>query len=346
MSSIEERLARDIAAVTGGVVMTESDLQEAREVLDVRIDGRRRRNRRLYAAAAAAVVVVAGGVTALALDHGDGKAAGPAGSDDRSPSLSVADEKWLTGEALTQGDLVGVWRVDNGEVALRFTADGLFSYDNTGSLFTDFADQTASGAYTVDGSVITLVTSTSKKTGCANAQVRLHASMPEPGKARVVLDPDDTSDCSPVGNGQQALEQILPTMPDYASMASDAAATEIGWGPLTDATRLSGLYFDSENHLLELQQDMSAKNTARGRYYVVVAGNEVVDQGTWEGGRRVLTLTSAAESADCGAGDELVLGDLLIDSVSDGLRGTVTKNTCGVAWPAGAWIHVPDSLDH
>ena len=65
MSSIEERLARDIAAVTGGVVVTESDLRNAREAIDDRIDsGHQRRRNGIVAAAAAAVLVVALGVTA------------------------------------------------------------------------------------------------------------------------------------------------------------------------------------------------------------------------------------------------------------------------------------------
>ena len=44
MSTIEERLARDIAAVTGGVVVTESDLRDARDAVDERIDSRRQRD--------------------------------------------------------------------------------------------------------------------------------------------------------------------------------------------------------------------------------------------------------------------------------------------------------------
>jgi hypothetical protein len=346
MSSIEERLARDIAAVTGGVVMTESQLQEAQELLDRRIVGRRRSRRRYGAVvAAAAVLVVAGTVAAIALDSGDGKAAGPAGSGDPSPTLGTADEKWLAGDALTQDGLEGVWRVDNGGVALRFMANGLFSYDDPGALFTDFADQDAFGAYTVDDSVITLINSTTSKPDCANARVRLHASTPGTGKVRIVLDPDDTSLCSPVGNGQQALEQILPTMPDYATMASEAAK-EKGWVPLTDATTLGGLYFDGEDHLLELDEDSSNGNTARGRYFVATSVDQVVDQGTWEAGSGELTLTSSSESRECGAGDRLVLHNILVDPMSDGIRGTVVKDTCGVGWPVGAWIHVPDTLVH
>lgn len=346
MSNIEKRLARDIAAVTGGITMTEQEIDDAREVLGEYIEVRRRRNTRRYAAAVAAVLVIASGVVALALNHGDGRAAGPAKRSDHQSTLNEADQRWLNGEAVTQRAVVGVWRVDNGEVALRFMANGLFSYSDTGSLFTDFASQDAFGAYSVEDGVITLINSTASKPDCAAARVRLHASTPETGKVHIVLDPDDASLCSPVGNGQQALEQIQPTMPDYATMAADAA-DEKGWPQLTDATSLGGLYFDSTNHLLELDQDMTGPNdSARGRYYVVAAVDDVVDQGTWEAGSGELTLTSSAESARCGAGDELVLADLLADTVSDGFRGTVTKSSCDVVQASGVWIHVPDSLIH
>jgi hypothetical protein len=76
MSSIEERLARDIAAVTGGVVVTESDVWDAREEVDERIDSRRRRGRRnkvlTSVAVAAAVVAVVGGVAVLDRDDTGG----------------------------------------------------------------------------------------------------------------------------------------------------------------------------------------------------------------------------------------------------------------------------------
>jgi hypothetical protein len=55
MSTIEERLARDIAAVMGGVVVTESDLRNAREAVEDRIEGRRKRGRRRTVAAVAAL---------------------------------------------------------------------------------------------------------------------------------------------------------------------------------------------------------------------------------------------------------------------------------------------------
>ena len=60
MSTIEERLSRDIEAVTGEIVVTESDLRDARADVEDRIEGERQRDRRrgVVAAAAAAAVVV------------------------------------------------------------------------------------------------------------------------------------------------------------------------------------------------------------------------------------------------------------------------------------------------
>ena len=60
MSTIEERLSRDIEAVTGGIVVTDSELRDARVAVEDRIEGGRQRDRRrgLVAAAAAAAVVV------------------------------------------------------------------------------------------------------------------------------------------------------------------------------------------------------------------------------------------------------------------------------------------------
>ena len=86
MSSIEERLIADIAAVTGGVVVTESDLRDAHESMHDRIESKRKQDRRrsLIGAAAAAVVAIAVGATVLqALD--DDKAAPPTPTLTTSP---------------------------------------------------------------------------------------------------------------------------------------------------------------------------------------------------------------------------------------------------------------------
>ena len=344
MSSIEEQLARDIAAVTGGVVMTGSDLEEAREVLDLHIEHRQRRSRRLYAAAAAAALVVAGGVTALAL-NGDEKAAGPVKPPDQMRPLLDQDVQYLTGAPLTADVLEGVWRVDNGEVALRFDANGRFWYDDGGALFSNGGNQDVLGTYTVEDSLITLTTSRSAEADCIDAKARLNASVPGAGNVRLVLAYDDPVACSPVGYGQQALEQVLPAMPDYASWAAKDSLSEKGWEPLRNPTDLRGLYF-SGTHLLELDQDFTGPNrTARGRYSLIAGTGDVVDEGRWSAGAGELTLTSSAESASCSEGDELLLSDVLANDPGwQVFRGTVTKNTCGSPWPTGSWIHVPDSV--
>ena len=81
MSSIEERLMRDIAAVTGGVVVTDSDLREASNAVHESIEGYRRRNHRrtVAVAAAAAVALVAAGVTTYLLMSDDSATTQPVG---------------------------------------------------------------------------------------------------------------------------------------------------------------------------------------------------------------------------------------------------------------------------
>lgn len=325
--------------------MTEPDLEEAREVLDQRIEGRRRRSRRLYAAAAAAVLVVAGGVAALGLDDGDGKAAGPAGSGDKVRPLLDVDQQYLTGEPVTQDVLEGVWRVDNGEVSVRFAGNGQFWYDDTGKLFSSRNDQDVFGTYTVDEGMITLITSRSAEADCIDAPVRLHASVPSPGDVRLVLAYNAPVDCSPVGYGQKALEQVLPAKPDFVDYATEGSLTEKGWKPLGNGQGFRGLYF-SGTRLLELDRDATGPNgTAQGRYSMVGETGQVVDQGTWTAGPGELTLTSSAESAECSAGDELVLADVLATPPGASIfRGTVAKNTCGGPWPTGTWVRVIDSL--
>ncbi|HSV40309.1 MAG TPA: hypothetical protein VLI04_16225 [Nocardioidaceae bacterium] len=76
MSSIEERLQRDIAAVTRAVVVSDSDLRDARDSVEDRIDSRQRRNgRRTAMAVAAAVIIPIVGVVALQTLGGDDKTA-------------------------------------------------------------------------------------------------------------------------------------------------------------------------------------------------------------------------------------------------------------------------------
>ena len=132
MSSIEERLARDIAAVTGGVVVTESDLRNARDAVDERIDSR---------AAARPPSYLSSPQPRRRGDPRPGRRRAPDTRRRRRDGTTRepgADEPadlrrdFLTGSAPTPELLEGVWRVDNGTVLLRFTADGAIQFDDEG----------------------------------------------------------------------------------------------------------------------------------------------------------------------------------------------------------------------
>ena len=343
MSSIEERLARDIAAVTEGVVMTEADLHEAREELDQRIDRRGQRNRGRYiAVAAAAMILVVGGVTAWRVIDDPSAAPDPAGPV--LPEMNASDRAWLTGDVVTEGLLEGVWRVDNGVVAVQFAADGTYRYDSSGNLFSDGNPPDATGTWTARGDLITLSNVSSDQAGCAGEQVRLWASTPKPGLVRLVGVPSDDPLCTPVGFGQQALEKVLPTNPDMTAFAAEIAR-EKGWDPLTDGSILDGIFFSGEGHLLELHADMtSAADGERGRYAVVSGKGDVVDRGEWQADTGRFILTSTTESPTCEAGDRLVLS--AVEYGASGtltFRGTTSRNDCGGAWTPASWIRIPDA---
>ena len=135
MSSIEERLVRDIAAVTGGVLVTEPDLKDAREELDERIDSRRQHDRRraVIAAAAAAIVIIVVGVAAFlsaAATTGRHRPCqpGPTTSDPRGglPHRERTDPRPAPRES---------GGVDNGTMVMRFSPPDVISFDNGGQLF-------------------------------------------------------------------------------------------------------------------------------------------------------------------------------------------------------------------
>ena len=347
MSSVEERLARDIAAVTGGVVMTRAELQEAREALEERIDTRRRARHRSLGIAAAAVVLVAGGVAAYVASDGDPKGVGPAekGTEERTRTMGDADREFLVGTPATVADLAGVWRLDNAARAYQFSDDLTVRFHDSGKLFSDAA---STGTYEVDteNQRVTITTVRSDNAACVGTTTTFWASVPNPGNVRMVVTDvsNESPGCATVGFGQQILEGLSPTQTFGAGFAAELAK-EKGWKPLT-GTNLEGLFSDGEGRLLELDLDSPGPGgNGSGRYFVVDATNEVVDQGTWSAGDAELVLTSSAESAECKAGDRLVLSgveqhpDVLTD-----FRGTVTQNTCGGDWISPAWAAVPSLL--
>lgn len=318
--SIEELLARDIAAVTKGVVVTELDLQRSRDEVRERIGSthRRGRVRRIAVAAAAAVALVAVGATVFqALD------------DDAS--IQPADP----GEVIIQGGptralLEGIWRLDNGEVAVKFGKDGTVRFDERGQLF---SAPITTGTYLIDGDLITVTTTADEQPGCVGTTFAMRASFPTPGLLR--FSPTDTpGTCSPLPSGSGDLEQVLPT---GSTMAGLVFSTDLDYQPVSDATLLHGVWLsEGGGHVLEVAPD--------GAYYVADSSAELVDVGRWSLRGAELTLTSSARSTACRDGARLVLRS--VEWVDPGLgtsafRGTTEQNACGGAWTPAAWILIP-----
>ena len=330
MSSIEERLARDIAAVTGGVVVTDSDLQEARSAVNERIEGQHRRDRRrTFAVAAAAVVVIAAAaVTAVELTD-DNTAVRPAGP---APTVNNSDAKFLTGSAPSLGLVHGVWRVDNGGVTVNFLASGTVRFDLQGTLY---SAPTMVGNYTIDGDVINVTITDARQAGCAGQTFSMRASLPKAGVMRFVSLQELSNGCTLTLPPRGTWEQALPT--NNKDMANLAYGASPDWQPLSGETSLYGVFLASGGgNLLELDRD--------GTYYVAAGtSDEPIDQGQWSLHRSTLTLTSSNRSTACSNGDKLTFSSL--ETVNLGtpfFRGTVEQNTCHAAWTPTEWIQIPN----
>lgn len=331
MSSIEDRLQRDITAVTGGVVVTESDLRDAREAIDERIESRRQRGRRtVLEAAAAAVLILVLGVAAFQTLGGDDETAPPA---DPAPTTSDPEADFLTGRAPTPDLLQGVWRVDNGTLAMRFAAPNSISFDDSGRLFHNPGVQ---GTYAIAGDLIT-VSVDGGTAGCGGQQFAMRASLPEspvgPGAMRLVHTRPGTGNCVSDQGEKWIMEQVLPASP---TMAELVFSTEAGWQPLVGMSALYGVWLaEGGGHVLEIEPG--------GSYYVADESGEPVDRGRWSlRGGSDLTLTSSARSARCSEGDRLVLG--AVEQVNPGtraVRSTMQENTCGAPWVPAAWVLIP-----
>jgi hypothetical protein len=326
MSSVEERLVRDIAAVTGGVVVTDSDLRDARDAVEERIASRRQSGRRMMiAAAAAAVLVIVLGATAFLTLGGDDQSAPPV-HPGPTPSDSQAD--FLIGSAPTPDLLQGVWRLDNGGVAMRFTPPNAVSFDDGGQLF---HNPGVRGSYVITGDLIT-VTVDGGPAGCGGQSFAMRASLPGPGALRLVHTRPGTGNCARTQDERWVMEQVLPTS---SPMAELVLSNERGWQPLVGKDSLYGVWLaEGGGHILEIDPG--------GAYYLVDESG-AIDRGQWSlRGGSELTLTTSADSALCRVGDRLVLGDVeQVDPGTRVLRSTVRENTCGAAWAPAAWILVP-----
>jgi hypothetical protein len=325
MSSIEERLMLDIAAVTKGVVVTERDLLDAQRAVDERVDSRRGDHRRTIAVVAAAAVVVAGvGVGAFQVFGGEEQEVTPAGS---GPSVDIYAD-FLVGEAPTPENLNGFWRLDNGVTMVRFQTDGTVQFSDQGTVI---SDPVTMGTYTIDGDTIAVTTTAAPR--CASSDFTVRATLPEPGLANVVLTDPQFGTCGTVAT-TIALEKVLPAKGYLADLLGPDVR---GWQPVTNKSVLYGDWMaEGGGYLLEMAPD--------GSYYVADESTETVDQGAWTWGDSGLTLTSSADSALCRSGDRYVLGGVeQVDLGTSVLRGTVEENTCDGGWTPDRWIQIPDA---
>jgi hypothetical protein len=356
MSSIEERLARDIEAITAGVVVTESDLRDAREAVAERIDSRRQRGRtRILVAAAVAAVV---GVAALQTLGGDDDSAPPA---DPGPTTEGDPHAlFLTGNAPTPELINGVWQgrmvtlqlgdaVGSGAALMLFEEDGTMRSDSSGTLF---SDPDLTGTYEVKDDVIT-VTMDGGPAECIGEQFAVRASLPADGEMRFVHTGPAVDGCSPAQDERWVLDQVLPTNNEH--LGELEVPEEGDWQSLTESASLYGDWVADRTdpagdggHVLEIAPNGS---------YTVAAGfglgddsndvgtivDPVVDRGRWtfDSAASRLDLVSAGDSPTCDQGDRLVLVGLQQpDDWSSSMRSTVQQDDCGGAWASVGWIRL------
>ena len=338
MSPIEERLVRDIAAVTRGVVVNESDLRDARDTIEQRIGGRQQRDRRrmIAVAAAAAVVLAIGGVATIQALGGDEETAPPAGPP--VPTDDTVEVEAPAGTAPTISTLKGIWRVDNGTTLIRFGVDGAVRFDPAGALWSDPLD---TGSYAIEGKQITITTAGDKIPACRGAETVLSAAHTGEGSMEMVYDSGTDTACSPLPGTSWVMEQVLPTrfvgFLGLRLTAGEVRAME----PPTDQSLLPGDWVaQGGGHLLELAAD--------GTYYVAGAGADVVDQGRWtlDLGTSELRLVSSEESVLCEAGDALVLTGVRYLGLgpTSVFGGSVAQNPCDAKWTPEYWWVLPNDL--
>jgi hypothetical protein len=325
VSTIEERLSRDIEAVTGGIVVTDSELRDARGAVEDRIEGGRQRDRRrgLVAAAAAAAVVV--GVATWQGLSGDDASPSPAPA---GPSIAPSDEDqaFLTGDAPTTENLPGVWRLDNSHWLFMFTSDGGFRYDETGRLS---AHPRAYGTYAVDGDTIS-VDVEGGSAACAGKAITLRAVVTPNGPLHVLPEGSDPSSCGAPFGAQWVLEPVLP-----AGYYSELQTIPSGnWPPPAGYSDVQGTWYDpTGGYLVELRDD--------GTYSTITGTTELTDRGTWTADPSLtrLSLVSGADSPTCREGDRFILDNLRVKDFGRlNLEGDLGRNDCDVAWNGEGWV--------
>lgn len=324
MTSIEELLARDVAAVTGGVDMTQAELEQARDEVEQRIEVSRRGSRRRVTLAVAATAAVVAGVGAVAL------AADPAGEADSAPAGGPESDdpyaSFLLGEAPTEEAIQGVWRVDNGMTLVRFHGDDEVAFDTRGQITT--AEIT--GTYTLEGDQVVVALDDGARPGCTG-EVAFRAAVPNAGEMRMVVTEPAPLACGFEQDGRWVLEHMLPTRPGYIGFGP---ADDDVTGPLREAV-LPGFW-------MVVGGGYGLQLTPGNTYYVLGGDGESIELGQWWLERGDLVLES---ESSC----RVVLGDVEhMNPGTDMIRGTITEHRCEMPWVSGdsgstmEWFQVPD----
>jgi hypothetical protein len=332
MSTVEERLTRDIAAVTGGVVVTESDMKDALDgVVDrVEIGRRRSRRRAVVGLAAAAVVIPIVGVAIAQSTSHDGTAP-PVGPPTPAPTIRETADQWLIGSPPTQDLVQGLWREDNGHLSIRFSSSGTVQIDEFGRLL---GSPEFEGTYEISGDVISIAVD-GGAVGCQGARFAMRASLPEPGAMRFVPTASGTGKCTFSQIGVWGTwEQALPAGKTFRGLRF---GDELAWQSWPDRDALFGMWAAvGGGYVLEID--------GGGSYFVADESGETIDRGRWLYRPSQLTLTSSARSVDCRRGDRALVDHLEYVDPGAGtvaMRWTLKTNTCDGAWAARRWFQIP-----
>lgn len=325
MNTIEEQLTRDFEVVTGQMVVTDSELTQARTAIGERLQVSREgaRRRRLALGVVAAVVLP---VCTVAVVRAVGEMKSAAAPVSR-PTDPTAEDLFLAGGPPTTEALSGVWRVDNGTMLVWFSGTDEVALDNRGRLF---ADPLMKGTYAIEGDEVT-VSVVSGSADCIGKRFAIRVALPDDETARVVPARAPAGDCSSPMGMRESMERLLPTSEGLQGIV----AGKKHWEPVPAADDLHAVWMaQGGGYLLELDPE--------GTYYVADATGRF-DRGEWSVRGSRLTLASSAESTACSSGDELVWGDLqwrFRDMTT--IRATARTNTCAAPWAAvEAWIEVP-----
>jgi len=329
MSSIEERLARDIADVTKGVIVTQPELLEARSALDGRIDGTRRRDRRrtVVAIAAATVVVAGAGFIGFQALSGDGESETEVLSGPTPTTVDDPYADWFTGADPTPRLIDGFWREDNGGMSMMFSEDGTVQFDETGAVY---SNPGAWGNYEINGDTITMTLKGGET--CKGTRFTMRASLQANGDMRALPDYGSSPNCTPIATNQFTWQHVLPTSPNFDTVFSE----DTGWKPLNGQALNGDWAAEGGGYVLEMTPD--------GAYYVLDESAAPIDQGQWSLQGGDLVLTSSASSTGCEKGDRFVLGNVqTINPGTPAIRGSVEENACNGAWTPKTWFLIPNA---